>query len=241
MDWPGVAVSRGGHTEPASAVTAGPFVLGKTRECPRSATMCPSWSPPPRQHRVSGQEEAGDQPVRTPQAATAPPAAPSRGDGPCPGRATGHGKGRYSLSSPGQGMPGCSGLLGKTAEREDTHQRPATCPEHEACGWAAGVLRAEPHAQDPLLGGARRDISMGPRGLCGTPEWQGCGGQGVGGGAGRAPACHRPLKARGPGFSPLRTLRTGLTAKRSPAHPRLPWEIVEPDACEVLKLKPMTS
>lgn len=52
VDGPGVAVSRGRHTGQRPPSQPGPSVLGKTWEGPRSAAMCPRWSPPQRQHRV---------------------------------------------------------------------------------------------------------------------------------------------------------------------------------------------
>lgn len=205
--------------------------------CPRSATMRPSWSPPPRQRRVSEQEEAGDQPVGTPQAvtATAHPAAPSGETGRALGERQATGKGGTHCPLLGRACRAARGCSGKL-RRERTNVsaqppvpsskpadgRPASCAQSHVprtCCWEA-LSKTHPWDQ-----GASAGLRSGASDR----------GAGGGGGGGRQSArlLRWPLKGRGPGFSPL---RTGLTAKRSQAHPGLPREITETDACKVSKL-----
>lgn len=67
-------------------------------------------------------------------------------------RGRGQREGRYSLSSPGQGMPGCSGMLGNTAGGERARVSPAgTGPGRRRAGRAQPVSRAR-EADHHLLG-----------------------------------------------------------------------------------------
>lgn len=208
--------------------------------CPRSATMRPSWPPPPRQRRVSEQEEAGDQPVGTPQAvtATAHPAAPSGETGRALGERQATGKGGTHCPLLGRACRAARGCSGKL-RRERTNVsaqppvpsskpadgRPASCAQSHVprtCCWEA-LSKTHPWDQG---------ASAGLR--------SGASDRGAGGGAGGVPAERPPAALASEGtwawLLPAQELRTGLTAKRSQAHPGLPREITETDACKVSKL-----
>lgn len=201
--------------------------------------MRPSWPPPPRQRRVSEQEEAGDQPVGTPQAvtATAHPAAPSGETGRALGERQATGKGGTHCPLLGRACRaarGCSGKLRR--ERTNVSAQPPVPSSKPADGRPASC--AQSHVPCPGPAAGRRSArhthgTKGPRQDSGAEPATGAQGAGAGGGRQSARLLRWPLKGRGPGFSPL---RTGLTAKRSQAHPGLPREITETDACKVSKL-----
>lgn len=161
--------------------------------CPRSATMRPSWLPPPRQRRVSEQEEAGDQPVGTPQAvtATAHPAAPSGETGRALGERQATGKGGTHCPLLGRACRAARGCSGKL-RRERTNVsaqppvpsskpadvRPASCAQsHVPCPGPAAGRRSARHTHG----------TKGPRQDSGAEPATGAQGAGAGGGPAERP------------------------------------------------------